>query len=282
MGYQLREVSVPILPSGSRAIRVLHFSDLHLTPRRKREIADIKSWATLKPDLVISTGDFLAHPDAIETLLNTLEELLDLPGLYVFGSNDYYAPHFRNPLSYLQKNDGLRKLGPKLQTETLDQELTKRGWVNLNNRRSSISIQGLNIDVRGTDDAHLELDRYSKVAGKSSGDISLGVTHAPYKRVLEGMSSDSIDLIFAGHTHGGQVRVPWFSGSRSLTTNCDLPNWRSRGLTKVDGEPWLNVSAGMGFSPFAPIRLFCPSEVSLIHLIGNESLNINNLFQNRH
>jgi uncharacterized protein len=266
MGYQRREVSVPILPSGSRDIRILHFSDLHLTPRRKREIADIKNWASLKPDLVISTGDFLAHPDAIETALNALEGLLDTPGLYVFGSNDYYAPRFKNPFSYLQKDDGTRKLGFKLDTETLDQELTKRGWVNLNNRRSSITINGVSIDVRGTDDAHLELDDYSKVTGKPSGDVSIGVTHAPYKRVLDGLAKDSIDVVFAGHTHGGQVRVPWFGGSRSLTTNCDLPNWRSRGLTKVENEPWLNVSAGMGYSPFAPIRVFCPSEVSLVTL----------------
>jgi predicted MPP superfamily phosphohydrolase len=97
-------------------------------------------------------------------------------------------------------------------------------------------------------------------------DLALGVTHAPYKRVLDAMAKDSLDLIFAGHTHGGQVRAPWFGGSRSLTTNCDLPNWRSRGLTKLAGEPYLNVSAGMGFNPFTPIRVFCPPEVSIMTL----------------
>jgi isopropylmalate/homocitrate/citramalate synthase len=85
-------------------------------------------------------------------------------------------------------------------------------------------------------------------------------------RVLDGMTKDGVDIVFAGHTHGGQVRLPWFGGSRSLTTNCDLPNWRSRGLTRIAGEPWLNVSAGMGYSPFAPFRIFCPSEVSLLIL----------------
>jgi predicted MPP superfamily phosphohydrolase len=264
MGYQLREVSVPILPHGASDIRILHFSDLHLTPRRTKEIADIKSWVSLKPDLIISTGDFLAHRDAVETVLNSLNELLDIPGLYVFGSNDYYAPRFKNPLTYLQKDDGNRKLGAKLPTEELDRELTHRGWINLNNRKGSISIKGTSIDLRGTDDAHLELDDYPKVHGRPQGDISIGVTHAPYKRILDGMAEDEIDLIFAGHTHGGQIRMPWFGGSRSLTTNCDLPNWRSRGLTKVESEPWLNVSAGMGYSPFAPFRIFCPSEVSLV------------------
>ncbi len=134
-----------------------------------------------------------------------------------------------------------------------------------------MSLNGIAFDVRGTDDAHLELDDYKRVSGKKSGELSIGVTHAPYRRVLDAMAQDEIDLIFAGHTHGGQVRMPWFGGSKSLTTNCDLPNWRSRGLTKIDNQPYLNVSAGMGYSPFAPFRIFCPSEVSLISLCTQTS-----------
>ena len=267
MAYQLRQESLPLLPSGAGQIRILHFSDLHLTPRRKREIADIKSWAALKPDLVISTGDFLAHRDGVEVALNALNELLDLPGLYVFGSNDYYGPRFKNPLSYLKSDDGERRVGEKLPIEQFDSELKTRGWINLNNSRSTIGINGITIDVRGTDDAHLELDDYKKVVGKASSDLSIGVTHAPYKRVLDAMGQDSLDLIFAGHTHGGQVRIPWFGGSRSLTTNCDLPNWRSRGISKIPNQPLLNVSAGMGQSPFAPLRIFCPPEVTLLTLV---------------
>ena len=266
MAYQLRQVSLPLLPFGASDIRILHFSDLHLTPARKREVTDIKGWAKLKPNLVISTGDFLAHREAVGVALSALNELLDIPGLFVFGSNDYYAPKFKNPLSYLKKDSGERNLGEKLPIEEFDRQLQNRGWINLNNKRSSISINGLIIDIRGTDDAHLELDEYERVSGKKSGDLSIGVTHAPYARVLDAMAQDEIDLIFAGHTHGGQVRMPWFGGSRSLTTNCDLPNWRSRGLTKIDHQPYLNVSAGMGYSPFAPFRIFCPSEVSLITL----------------
>ena len=267
MAFQLRELTLAILPKGAPDLRVLHFSDLHLTPRRKREIKDIESWADLKPDLVISTGDFLAHKDAVPTALSALDGLLDTPGLYVFGSNDYYAPVIKNPLSYLAKDDGSRKLGKKLPIAELDKGLEARGWKNLNSNKVKLNIKGVSIEARGTDDAHLELDDYAKVAGaRGKVDLSIGITHAPYKRVLDAMAEDSLDLIFAGHTHGGQVRMPWFGGSRSLTTNCDLPNWRSRGLTKFGSEPYLHVSAGMGYSPFAPIRFFCPPEVSLITL----------------
>ena len=268
MPMKLREFSVPILPFGARDIRILHFSDLHLTPRRKKEIADIRSWNRFNPDLVISTGDFLAHKDAVNTALYALDPLLDLPGLYVFGSNDYYGPMLKNPFSYLTADDGSRKLGAPLPYDELDLRLQGRGWINLNRSKQIIEINGLAIEVRGTDDAHLNRDDYSIVAGKKSkaSDISIGVTHAPYKRIIDAMSEDGLDIIFAGHTHGGQVRIPWFGGSRSLTTNCDLPNWRSRGLTKFGSEPYLHVSAGMGYNPFTPIRVLCPPEVSIITL----------------
>ena len=128
---------------------------------------------SLKPDLVISTGDFLAHPRAIDIALDALDALLDIPGLYVFGSNDYYAPRFKNPFSYLKKDDGTRKLGSKLDYQKLDEGLSHRGWINLNNRKSSLTINKVSIDVRGTDDAHLELDDYSHVSGKPHGDISI-------------------------------------------------------------------------------------------------------------
>jgi len=268
MAYKVRTASLPLLPKGARDIKVLHFSDLHLTPNKKREIADIKSFADLKPDLVISTGDFLAHKDAVKVALNALDQLLDLPGLFVFGSNDYYAPQFKNPLSYLRKDNGERKLGNKLPWQSLQKQLVKRGWQDLNHNKVKLKVNGVVIEARGTDDAHLELDDYRKVEGKVSkaADLAIGVTHAPYERVLAAMAQDKLDLIFAGHTHGGQIRLAWFGGSKSLTTNCDLENWRSRGVTKINNEPWLNVSAGMGMSPFAPIRFACPPEVSLITL----------------
>lgn len=266
MAYRLREECLPILPKGSPTLRILHFSDLHLTPRRNREIEIIRSWIDLSPDLVISTGDFLGHKEAIETTLYALDPLLDIPGLYVFGSNDYYAPRFKNPLNYLRTDKGVRKLGQPLDIQELDSGLRARGWKNLNEAKIVVSVKGLKIEARGTNDAHLQLDEYTKVKGARdvSADLSIGVTHAPYLRVLEAMSADNVDIVFAGHTHGGQVRIPWLGGTKSLTTNCDLPNWRSRGMTILKNQCYLNVSAGMGYNMFFPGRIFCPSECSIL------------------
>lgn len=267
MSYVLREAEIPVLPEGHAPIRILHFSDLHLTPKRKTEIADIKSWVKYSPDLVISTGDFLADMKAVPVVLDALDGLLDIPGLFVFGSNDYYAPKPKNPLKYLLPDHGKRVHGEDLPWPELDQGLQSRGWRNLNKSRSTLKVNDTVMEARGTDDAHLEFDDYSLVAGDAGNcDLAIGVTHAPYLRIIEAMSKDNLDAIFAGHTHGGQIRLPWPGGSKALTTNCDLPNWRARGLTQEKNEPYLHVSAGMGTSPFARIRVASPPEVSLVTL----------------
>ena len=272
MSYVLREAQIPVLPAGHSPIRILHFSDLHLTPKRKAEIADIKSWVKYSPDLIISTGDFLADMDAVPTVLEALDGLLDIPGLFVFGSNDYYAPKPKNLLKYLLPDHGKRIHGEDLPWPELDRGLTARGWINLNKSRTVLKIRDTEIEARGTDDAHLNFDDYSLVAGAPvKCDLAIGVTHAPYLRILKGMSDDGLDAIFAGHTHGGQVRLPLPGGSRALTTNCDLPTWRARGLTKFGSEPYLHVSAGMGTSPFARIRVASPPEVSLVTLTAKSS-----------
>ena len=95
--------SVPVLPHGSAPIRVLHLSDLHITPSQARKRAWVQSLADLRPDFVIDTGDNLAHLEAVPMALETLGPLLELPGAFVLGSNDYWAPKPKNPALYLRR-----------------------------------------------------------------------------------------------------------------------------------------------------------------------------------
>lgn len=270
MAYRLRKVHVPVLPKDLTPVRILHISDTHLSSRSSRVVTELRGLAETKPDLVIVTGDFLGHESAADIALFALEMLLDIPGLFVFGSNDYFGPRVKNPFAYLNKASKVRKLGKEIDIESLNKELVHRGWINLTAKKVLIEIKGVSIEARGTDDAHLDLDNYSEVSGAPSAesDISIGVTHAPYQRILNGMTEDLVDLVFAGHTHGGQIRFPWFGGTRSIITNCDLPNRQSRGLSKIGSKSFLHVSAGLGQSIYAPIRILCPREVSLVTLIS--------------
>jgi predicted MPP superfamily phosphohydrolase len=267
--FRLRRWRVPALPADHHPMRVLHLADLHLTPWQHTKQSWLRSLAGLRPDLVVSTGDLIAHRDAVPALAAALDGLLAVPGLFVRGSNDYYAPVVKNPARYLLPDDGRRSVhGPRLPTGDLDRLLTGAGWRDLDNARSTITIADTVIDALGTDDAHLELDRYDLVSGpRTPGtDLMLGVTHAPYRRVLDAMVDDGVGLVLAGHTHGGQVCLP---GGRALVTNCDLEPARARGLSHhpPDGTAWLHVSAGLGTSPTAPVRLFCRPEASLLTLV---------------
>lgn len=268
--FQLRRVSVPVLPAGSPRIRVLHISDSHLMVRDRARARFIASLAGLEPDLVVNTGDNVAEPDAIDTLSEALGRLLQRPGVFVMGSNDYTRPRFSNPLGYLVRSterDGA-DTGNPLPTGRLRAALSSGGWIDLTQVKTTLDVAGVRLELRGTDDAHLGLDDYPAVAGKPAKGttLAIGVTHAPYLRVLDAMTADRVKVIFAGHTHGGQVCVPVYG---ALTTNCDLPPRRAKGLSKHKAggrTSWLHVSAGLGMSPLAPYRFACPPEATLVSL----------------
>jgi predicted MPP superfamily phosphohydrolase len=109
-------------------------------------------------------------------------------------------------------------------------------------------------------------DRYDRIAGPVPDPVTLrlGLTHSPEPRVLDRFAGDGYDLVLAGHTHGGQLRVP---GYGALVTNCGLDRSRARGASRWGTHLWLHVSAGLGTSPYAPVRFACPPEASLLTLV---------------
>lgn len=275
--FVLRERSAPVLPPGSRPLRVLQVSDIHLMPGQRRKVAWIKELARLRPDMVINTGDNLSHPDSVEPLLDAMSPFLDLPGAFVMGSNDYYAPKMKNPAQYLTKRV-TRPDTPRLPTEALIAGLGASGWVDLDNARRRLAVGGLDVELVGVDDPHIRLDRYDEVSAPAdpTADLTVGVLHAPYQRVLDAMTRDGVSMIIAGHTHGGQLALPFYG---ALVTNCDLDRGRAKGVSRwwpgADGAPdsaapddaaWMHVSAGLGTSPYAPARFACRPEATLLTL----------------
>ena len=271
--FGLRRETLAILPPGSRPLQVLHLSDIHMVPRQAAKSEWLQGLAELKPDLVVNTGDNLSHPKALAPLLDALEPLLEFPGVFVPGSNDYYAPRLQNPFKYFSgpSSNNARKPLKELPWQQMFARFGSAGWVDLTNRSQSVALRGTRFDFSGVDDPHLKRDRYVGFpAGSSTAaeapHIRVGVAHAPYQRVLDTFTDGGAQLILAGHTHGGQVCIP---GYGALVSNCDLPTWRARGLTQWEHNGRtvpLNVSAGIGTSRFAPVRFACRPEAVLLTL----------------
>jgi predicted MPP superfamily phosphohydrolase len=276
--YTLRRVTVPVLPSGHAPLTVLHLSDIHMAPDQRAKQEWLRGLAALEPDLVVNTGDNLAHQRSVPVVADALGGLLERPGVYVLGSNDYYAPGFRNPFAYLLPDTGKRNTSvPQLPWPDLKDRFNEAGWVDLTNGFGSLEVGGTSIAFAGVDDPHLRYDELDRVAGPAdaSADLRLAVSHAPYLRVLDQFAADGYDAIIAGHTHGGQVCLP---GGRALTTNCDLEPDRARGLhrhpaTSAPGDPgsaWLHVSAGLGTNPYVRFRVACRPEATLLTLVPSD------------
>jgi predicted MPP superfamily phosphohydrolase len=282
--FALRRFDLPVLPPGSRPLRVLQLSDLHLVPRQRRKIAWVRSLAREKPDLVVNTGDNLADMAAVPAVMEAMEPLLELPGVFVMGSNDYFAPKPVNPARYLMQNRRGEVGGARmLPTHELVRGFRDAGWLDLNNHRAHMMLGRLPLEFIGVNDPHIDLDRYAAVSGPAdpSAALTVGVVHAPYQRVLDAMTSDGAGLVIAGHTHGGQLALPFYG---ALVTNCDLDTRRAKGVSRwwpgADGAPsslaprdaaWLHVSAGLGTSPYAPVRFACRPEATLMTLRSRTS-----------
>ncbi|MET0865655.1 MAG: metallophosphoesterase [Nakamurella sp.] len=287
--FTLREVTVPVLAPGAAPIKVLHLSDLHMAPWQRDKQDWVRGLAALQPDLVVNTGDNLGHEDGIAGVEYALEPFKGIPGTFVNGSNDFFGPQPKNPFRYFSGPSSLRVRHVELDTEDLHRVFAELDWKDLNNSAESLDINGTHLEIFGVDDPHIRRDRLDLIAGAidemrgndplaeetwpdpgvpaaARSTFTMGVVHAPYQRVLNSFVNHGAQLILGGHTHGGQVCIPKFG---ALVTNCDIPRRQVKGLSLWNvglRTAYLNVSAGLGTSIYAPVRFACPPEATLLTL----------------
>ena len=289
--FTLRRFALPALPPGSAPVRILQVSDLHLTPGQSKKIEWVRSLAELEPDFVVNSGDNLAHLDAVPPLLRAMGPLMEFPGAFVLGSNDYFAPVPKNPARYLTPRHAhtSRRRGD-LPVDDLIGGMRDGGWDDLNNERTVVTMGAHRVELVGVNDPHIDYDRYDRVSAPARSDVALtmGLVHAPYQRILDAMVSDGASVVLAGHTHGGQLALPVWG---ALVTNCDLDTRRAKGVSRwwpgagtagrrgraarssaaPDDAAYLHVSAGLGTSPYAPVRFACRPEATLLTLLAGDA-----------
>ena len=276
--FKLHRVQVPVLAPGTLAragkregesFRILHVSDFHMLPDQKLKQKWVASLDALNPDLVINTGDNLGSDKAVPSVLTALGPLLNRPGAFVFGTNDYFAPRPVNPLKYLT---GKKRKPSRVELPWRDMRAAfiERGWQDATHARLEFVAGGVKVALSGVDDPHHELEDYSQIAGapNADADIAIGLSHSPEPHVLDSFAEDGYDLMLSGHTHGGQVCLP---GGKAIVTNCGIDRSRASGLSRWTEKTWLHVSNGLGTSPYAPVRLFCRPSATLIEVVERDS-----------
>ncbi len=234
-------VALPGLPHELEGLRVAQLSDLHLGPlvplehvRRAVRLAN-----SLEPDLVVVTGDFVSVAKRfVEPAVRVTRELSAPLGVFaVLGNHDFWvAPRMIAAL------------------------LRRAGVVVLRNEAATILRGEARLHVAGVDDIWAQADDLAKaLSGVERDEPTILLCHNP-DLALEA-ASHGVSLLLAGHTHGGQVRLPIFG---PLVVPSKYGKRWAAGLHRV-GAMLLYVNRGVGLIA-PPVRFLCPPEVALIEL----------------
>jgi predicted MPP superfamily phosphohydrolase len=243
-------------PKLDAPLRILHISDIQAGSIGAYERKVFARIAELEPDLILNTGDYLQEvpPATFESELPKLVELirsLDPEyGIYgVFGDTELEL--------YRVPEESLAPL-ELLSSKTAEIETTG----------GALSIHGLSLYQSNKPEwAKRTVEPWLDASEDDEFRILMG--HAPDYAM--GMAEQPIDLCLAGHTHGGQVRLPFIG---PLTTYSEVPKEWARGFRRI-GIPYLNVSAGAGSNRrhgLPPIRFNCPTEMTLIEVVPLHSI----------
>lgn len=237
--YQLGVTEVnltsPRLKAG-QTLRIVHLTDLHCDGVARIDARLPQVVHDLKPDLIVFTGDATNNANGVRQFDGLLSQLSKIaPGYAVFGNHDDH-----------------KSFDPK--------QFADNGFVLLEGKGTFLKVRDINVFVDGFF-CNWRYP-YQSLQGKAPGDYSILLNHYP-----DGMFcalKDKFDLFLCGHTHGGQVRVPFYG---ALVTESNLGKKYEYGTYHVENTD-VFVSRGLGMTAL-PIRFLAPPEVALIVVSGN-------------
>lgn len=240
-------------------LRILHLSDLHLCFPESHKIDFLKRATDANFDLIVITGDIFENYSGICYADKIISRAPRLGTFAVLGNHDYYDYNMlhRTIGRFFRKwrsPKAFRDVTPMVEA------LEKAGINVLRNSAQNFSadkIKILGLDYPGG----IRKDRLSELLADTPDDhLVLALMHVPER--LDLLSQAGVDLAFGGHTHGGQVRIPFFG---PLITNSELPRHEASGLI-WRGATAIHVSRGVGADPRSNFRLFCPPHGSIIEV----------------
>ena len=241
------------LPAAIESLSILLVSDLHVGSRPHDSLTALDRLAGARPDLLVAAGDLVENERFISDVGERLARIGARFGAFaVWGNHDALGkPQGRAP-GWLR--DETRSL-PNMQAT-----LAAHGIQTLTNRSVRLTVDGAPLQVVGAGDTHLGLcDLDAAFQGMDPTVLTILAAHSPDTAFQ--LEERRVDLTLSGHTHGGQLAIP-FLGPLTLRTRHRLP--RPSGLMYVRGRP-LVVSAGVG-TVGVPLRFNAPADVVVLRL----------------
>jgi len=238
-------------PKLDETVRILHIADIQAGAIEGYQEEIFERIEALQPDLIVNTGDFLqvVPPATFESEWPKLHALITqvnprLGTFAVFGDTERelyrYKPGALEPMVMLSSRDQRIEVGS-----------------------GAINLHGLSLyQSKSGEWAMRSIEQWLEQSDPNDFRILFG--HAPDYALS--VAEAPIDLCLAGHTHGGQVNLPFYG---PLVIDSDVPKEWAQGFRRV-GIPYLNVSAGAGSNRrhgLPPLRFNCPTEMTLIELV---------------
>lgn len=221
-----------------QGLKIAHLSDLHTRQRLGyREQSLIDRVNGLKPDLIFITGDFLRTEGEVNATISLISSLHPSIGMYgVFGNTDYY----------------------RMNIEGFAAQLSAAGIHILRNESRDITLPGGRVlHLAGVDDPVTgKADLEKALKGVPQNEPVLLLAHSPdifTRAVLAG-----VNLTLVGHTHGGQVGIPFLVSSYSYANRYPI----MQGIVQA-GKSTMYINRGIGTTSY-PIRFFCRPEIAVI------------------
>lgn len=247
-------------------ITVLHLSDLHYYEGRTDSVSFIHSLALHDFDLIFITGDLIENNSGIPLCIEALKPLRAKYGIYaVLGNHDYYHTEFEditNKTGSLPKNHEQKRNDVAL----LKQELNNINIKVLQNENTSIATDEQKINIVGIDDPYVkQADLQQAFQGVKRDMPCLTLVHSPeiHDEIAE---LELADMVFCGHTHGGQIQLP---GYGALLTRSNAPKKFVSGLVQ-EKNTMFYTSNGIGTGPYTRPRFNCLPEAIFFTLISKE------------
>jgi uncharacterized protein len=250
------QVSLPI----ERRLRIVVLADFHVGPYKGKEYVErvVRKTNELMPDIVILAGDYVLQERVTLGSIDPLTALKDLrPSLGTFAvmGNHDHGLH-RSVL-------GLRR-PVEDHTDILTGFFEQLGITVLANRHEILSLGTESIAIAGVDDVIAkDADLGAALAGIPEGMAVILAAHNP--DVMLDPLIWRASLVVAGHTHGGQIRLPWFGSVAMLPTH--LGQQYDQGVFQMTPATQLAITRGVGESG-ARSRLFAPPEILLLEFPG--------------